>query len=211
LRNTRRIFCLLCLPIVVAPICRVFSNAGVSSPWAKPFFQPFSSLNHFDSLAIGCLTALLLVRHHDKTLAVLTRFSGTILFTGALFVVVPQMLIKSFVAESLTTPLGNTFQALGFALLLLQSIFFPKYFLPLNWAVVRQIGVLSYSIYIWQMLFCGDPRNYGWQPVWFMSFYGWIPIVLLVAACSYYCLEKPLMALRARFHPAPPTERPKIA
>ena len=207
LQKTRRVLLLLCIPIMVAPICRAVSHAGVSSAWAKPFFQPYSSLNHFDSLAMGCLAAVLLVAHQDKMGSLLSRFSRATVISGIALVIGPQLLIKSFVAESLTVPLGNTFQALGFTLLLLQSVFFPQFFKPLNWPVVRQIGILSYSIYIWQMLFCGDPATYGLPHVWFMSFYGWLPAVLLVAMSSYYCFEKPLMALRARFRPRPEPQK----
>ena len=207
LQKTRRVLLLLCIPIMVAPICRAVSHAGVSSAWAKPFFQPYSSLNHFDSLAMGCLAAVLLVAHQDKMGSLLSRFSRATVISGIALVIGPQLLIKSFVAESLTVPLGNTFQALGFTLLLLQSVFFPQFFKPLNWPVVRQIGILSYSIYIWQMLFCGDPATYGLPHVWFMSFYGWLPAVLLVALCSYYCFEKPLMALRVRFRPRPEPQK----
>ncbi len=216
LQNTRRILGLLCVPIIVAPICRAVSHAGVSPEWARPFFQPYSSLNQFDSLAVGCMAAVLLVRYYDRVPAIFNRFGSVICFTGCVFILIPQMLIKAFVAESFTATFAGSFQAFGFALLLLQSALFPRIYFPLNWRIVRQVGVLSYSIYIWQQLFCTDPANYGLPRVWFMSFHGWQWAVLVVALCSYYCLEKPLMALRARFRPsangnASPSNTPKIA
>jgi peptidoglycan/LPS O-acetylase OafA/YrhL len=200
-QKLRRIFCLLGITIIVAPFCRMLSHTGVSWAWAKPFFQTYSSLNHFDSLAVGCGRALLLIQYPEKIIALLTRFSRAMIVMGIVLIIAPQMLIKSFVAESLTVPLANTSQAFGFALLLLQSIFFPQFFKPLNWSLVRQLGVLSYSIYIWQMLFCAEPSSYGLRQPWFLSFYGWVAVALLVAMCSYYCLEKPVMSLRARFRP----------
>ena len=112
--------------------------------------------------------------------------------------------MQSFVAEAVMVPLARTFQTIGFTLLLILSIFSPRYFKPLNWRIVRQVGVLSYSIYIWQMLFCTPPQAYGLERAWFLSFYGWWWAVLLVAVCSYYCLEKPLMSLRRRFRSVPP-------
>jgi peptidoglycan/LPS O-acetylase OafA/YrhL len=84
----------------------------------------------------------------------------------------------------------------------LQSIFSPQLFKPLNWPVIRNLGILSYSIYIWQMVFCSDPQNFGWPHVWFMSFPGWLLAALLAATLSYHGLEKPLMRLRARFRKA---------
>lgn len=202
LQNTRRIVHLLLIPILLAPMCRVLSQITVPVTWVSPLFQRYSSFNYFDSVALGCMSAVLLLRHHNKARMILARFPGTILLAGAAFIVVPQMLVKCFVAAWLTVPLGSTLQAIGFSMLLLLSIFSPQFFKPLNWALVRQIGVLSYSIYIWQMLFCINPRAYGLPHVWFLSFYGWWWAALSVAICSYYCLERPLMSLRARLRSA---------
>lgn len=198
LQKTRRIILLLLVPIVFGPVSRVLSHVLGAGTWVSPFFQRYSSFNYFDSVALGCMSAVLLVRHHDEARMILARFPRTILFSGAAFIVAPQILVKSFVAAWLTVPLGSTFQAIGFSLLLLLSVFSPQFFKPLNWASVRQIGLLSYSIYIWQMLFCMDPRDYGLPHVWFLSFYGWWWTALFVAICSYYCLERPLISLRAR-------------
>ena len=198
-QNTRRILFLLCGPVFTAPFFRLLTHSGVSSPSLRWLFQSYSSLNNFDSLSIGCIAAVLLVSHYDKVQSLLAQFSGTNLLIGYGFVIIPQMLIKSFVAESLTVPLGPTIQGIGFALLLLQSVLSPQFYKPLNWSVIRQIGVLSYSIYIWQMIFCTYPGTYGLGKVWFMSFYYWGGVALFVAICSYYCLERPFMDLRARF------------
>lgn len=203
LQNTRRILGLLCVPIVLAPICRAISHAGVSAASARPLFQTYSSLNQFDALSIGCMAAVLFVRYYDRLPRIFDRFGGIICLTGCVFVLIPQMLIKAFVAESFTATFAATFQSFGFVFLLLQSALWPKIYSPLNWRIVRQIGVLSYSIYIWQMLFCTDPSVYGLPHVWFLSFHGWWFAVLLVALCSYYLLERPLMALRSRFRPSP--------
>jgi peptidoglycan/LPS O-acetylase OafA/YrhL len=96
----------------------------------------------------------------------------------------------------------DSMQAMGFSLLLLQSIFYPQsgFYRFLNWKWVAHIGILSYSIYIWQQMFCapGEPVL-GVQGAWYVSFPGCILAALLAAHASYYLLEKPLLALRARF------------
>jgi peptidoglycan/LPS O-acetylase OafA/YrhL len=109
---------------------------------------------------------------------------------------------KLFPAAISIAALSPIFQATGFAILILQSILSPQFFKPLNWPVVRNLGVLSYSIYIWQMIFCSDPQNFGWPRVWFMSFPGWLLAAILAAILSYHGLEKPLTRLRARFRKA---------
>jgi peptidoglycan/LPS O-acetylase OafA/YrhL len=64
------------------------------------------------------------------------------------------------------------------------------------------LGTLSYSVYIWQQLFLGHfagPKLaalaiYDWRVWWLMA--------LGVAAISYYVVERPILALRARFRSA---------
>jgi peptidoglycan/LPS O-acetylase OafA/YrhL len=204
-QNLRRVLSLLGVPIVLAPICRAIAYERFAPASLEPFFQPYSFLNQFDSLAIGCLAAVLFVQYHDKISAGITRFSRTNLLAGVALVIVPQVLVKSWVAvyvpELLTETVANTFQAFGFAMLLVQSVLTPRLFGPLNWPVVAKIGVLSYSIYIWQMLFSNNPARFGLSYPWFMSFRFWWLAVLLVALCSYYFLEKPLMGFRRYFRP----------
>ena len=65
-----------------------------------------------------------------------------------------------------------------------------------NW-VMAQIGVLSYSIYLWQTLFLHDGNQavFGWMP-WLGRFPGnWLGI-LLAASASYYVVEQPSLRLR---------------
>lgn len=62
----------------------------------------------------------------------------------------------------------------------------------LNWRGMRWVGVLSYSLYVWQQLFL---RADGWLSGW------WALIAVFFTACiSYYLLERPFLAMRARLH-----------
>jgi peptidoglycan/LPS O-acetylase OafA/YrhL len=63
----------------------------------------------------------------------------------------------------------------------------------LNSKILSYIGLLSYSIYLWQQIFLS--AKYGWvtrfpQNLIFLS---------LMAAFSFYCIEKPFLRLRGRF------------
>jgi peptidoglycan/LPS O-acetylase OafA/YrhL len=200
--NNRTIFYILGTPLLVAPICRVISHTGVLPAIFQPFFQEFSFLNNFDSLAVGCITAILLIRQKLRIAAVLHMKKGAAICLGLVLILTPYILTRLFLAVIFTVPLGNTCQALGFAILLLQSILSPQLFKPLNWPVVKKLGVLSYSIYIWQQIFLCNPQNFGLSRFWFMSFPGALLAATLVASLSYYGLEKPLMGLRAYFRKA---------
>src|SRR5476651_1781217 len=203
--DQRTIFYILGISLITAPICRVINRLAYADglpPVFHPFFPWSSFLNYFDSLAVGCIAAILLARSAPQISAVLNRSKWKSILSGVTLVLIPYILNKLFPIAISIAALSPVFQAAGFAILLLQSILSPQFFKPLNWPVIRNLGVLSYSIYIWQMIFCSDPQNFGWSHVWFMSFPGWLLAAFLAATLSYHCLEKPLMRLRARFRKA---------
>jgi peptidoglycan/LPS O-acetylase OafA/YrhL len=203
--NQRTAFYILGIPLIVAPICRVINHLAYADALPPVFHNlfPWSSFfNYFDSLAVGCLTAILLARNGPQISTVLNRSKWPGILSGLALVFIPYILNRLFPAGIFMAALFPVFQAAGLAILLLQSILTPQLFQPLNWPVVKYLGVLSYSIYIWQMIFCSNPQNFGWSHVWFMSFPGWLLGALLAAVLSYHGLEKPLMRLRARFRKA---------
>jgi peptidoglycan/LPS O-acetylase OafA/YrhL len=203
--NARTIFYILGIPLIVAPICRMITHlayANLLPPVFHALFPWSSFLNYFDSLAVGCLTAILLARNEPQISAVLNRSKWKNILLGLALVLIPYILGKKIPDAISMSAVSPVFQAAGFAILLLQSISSPQCFKPLNWPAIRNLGVLSYSIYIWQMIFCSDSQNFGLPHVWFMSFPGWLLATLLAAALSFYGLEKPLMKLRARFRKA---------
>lgn len=111
---------------------------------------------------------------------------------------IPQHLL---VFGIFTVPFAGTFQAVGFAILLLQSVTLPAFpaYRCLNWKLVSGLGVLSYSVYIWQQLFCAPAATYGVAPRWWLSYPTWLLAALAAATLSYFCLERPLFNLRAHF------------
>jgi peptidoglycan/LPS O-acetylase OafA/YrhL len=191
-------------------MCRVMSrhfNAMIQASCPeiiKALFSQYSFFHYFDSLAMGCLAAVCLARNEAWILAIFNRFKWKITMLAVALILVPHVLAKFdvYYVRMFTIPLGPTFQACGFAILLLQSIFAPAAYKPLNWPVIRNLGILSYSIYIWQMIFCANPARFGTAPKWFLSFPGWLLATAVTAIISYYFLEKPLMRLRARLRPA---------
>jgi peptidoglycan/LPS O-acetylase OafA/YrhL len=90
--------------------------------------------------------------------------------------------------------LGIGLQAAGFAFLLLQSVLLPEFkpFQCLNHRWLVKIGVLSYSLYIWQELVY---LLWPLPSLWFLSF----PATFAAGLLSYNFLEKPFLSLRAKF------------
>ena len=83
-------------------------------------------------------------------------------------------------------------------ILVLQSIMLPTWGLYrcLNWRAVTSIGVLSYSIYMWQNIFFTDPATFGLPPVWWMTWPLWLVPAFVAGILSYHLLEKPFLKLR---------------
>lgn len=204
--DSRRILRFLAIPVIVAPICRALGYHPATERYL-PFLASRSFFNYFDVLAVGCACAFCLVE--ARRTGFLTNIyharRRTILFSGVFLVLCPYVIDviqrPCLVLRIFRVTIGHDFEALGFALLMLQSVMMPGWgiYRMLNWRWVSQIGILSYSIYIWQQIFCTNPENYGLGQVWWMSFPGWLLTVFIVASISYYGLERPILKLRARF------------
>ncbi|HEY5327827.1 MAG TPA: acyltransferase, partial [Mucilaginibacter sp.] len=66
----------------------------------------------------------------------------------------------------------------------------------LNAGFLKTIGILSYSIYIWQQLFTYYNKN---LPAFMVTFPLNVVCLIIVSCCSYYLYEKPFLKLKARF------------
>ena len=189
------------LPICIAPIARVTSYLKASPAFIRPLFSDFSFLNYFDSLAIGCACAILLARRRNDLRDWTTTRPRLVVLVAFTLIIIPYTLAHWPILGIFTVPLRPTCEGIGIAMILMQSVICPQLgFYPfLNHIVVCQIGVLSYSLYIWQQIFCTDPHVFGLGDVWWMSFPCWLIPVFTVAMISYYGLEQPLFRLRRVF------------
>jgi peptidoglycan/LPS O-acetylase OafA/YrhL len=60
----------------------------------------------------------------------------------------------------------------------------------LNTRVLRHLGVISYSLYLWQEMFAGANT---------VRFFPWsLPAILACAELSYWLVERPALRLRER-------------
>lgn len=216
-KKNRNDYYILGVPLVVAPLARVISyicNHGVNhasmnfrvfnsiiffiknASVISPFFQVYSFINYFDSLAVGCIAAILFTKKRCQIDVVFNQFKTIVFCVGLSLILIPHFLVNFSLIGFITLPFGATLQAIGFSILLLQSVSSPQLYKPLNWPFIKTLGVLSYSVYIWQMIFCSNPNDFGISNHWFITFPGWILASYLIAFCSYYGLEKPFMQLR---------------
>jgi peptidoglycan/LPS O-acetylase OafA/YrhL len=91
--------------------------------------------------------------------------------------------------------LGSTVINIGIAILVHRSVycFRDRVGQVLNWKPVAFVGVLSYSLYLWQQLFLN--RN---STAWVNAFPQNLVLAVAAALASYLFLEKPLLRLRHR-------------
>jgi peptidoglycan/LPS O-acetylase OafA/YrhL len=109
--------------------------------------------------------------------------------------VIPYLSVKltDGIPGILTIAFGNTVTLLCIGGILLYVIDNPQS--PagrfLNLRMVRHLGVISYSLYLWQQLFTGDPAHM--RPYVYL----WM---LIAAELSFWLIEKPVMRLRTRLN-----------
>jgi peptidoglycan/LPS O-acetylase OafA/YrhL len=178
------------IPFLIATI--LFSNGfrtiyllGFYDRHSHVLFQEYSTFNYLDCLAWGCLGAHSLTAWRSQLEELFGKYPLIIFPVFFSMILIPYLI-----------GLGQGIQALGFVVLLLHSVVSPNcaFYRILNFKWMCQIGILSYSLYIWhQIIWMMWPKALG--EVWFL----WIPLTLGVSCLSYAFLEKPFLALRAKF------------
>lgn len=191
----------LLVPVLIAPVAR-FVIWSQHPQWLNWLFQGYSFFCQFDSLAYGCISAILFFERRERLVQLNDKYGKLLALLGISLILFPMFAgPRHWLPSRLGEMSFNSMQGVGFSLLLVQSILHPN-ILPynvLNWRWIRHIGILSYSIYIWQQMFFSSDTVFAVKDAWWASFPIWIVVALIVAHISYYVLERPLFGLRSRF------------
>jgi peptidoglycan/LPS O-acetylase OafA/YrhL len=174
--------------MVIAPLFR-FVMKRTSLPLAAVYFFPAV----IDSLAAGCLLALYqpeALRHRSffawRGFPLIWAFTLSIpalkLYSDAfLFWPLPQIIHNS----------ALTVFNFGIVLCIQNAITVrPRI---LNHPIVVWIGMLSYSLYLWQMPFT-NPNAHSWATTFPQN----LIVTFLAAVISLYAIEKPFLRMRER-------------
>ena len=174
--------------ILLGPVARSASRLFlVGTPYYDLQMFPMVA----DSLAIGCLLA---------------KVSGWLegqewylkLFrpTCAIGLLALVLLTNRYMGYTVVSVFGTSVINIGLAILIHRSVYCSRDWVGqiLNWKPIAFVGVLSYSLYLWQQLFL-NRHSTAWVNAFPQNF------VFAVAASmgSYLLLEKPLLRLRHRF------------
>jgi peptidoglycan/LPS O-acetylase OafA/YrhL len=173
---------------------------------ASRLFARFSIFGYADSLAVGCLGAWLARRLDARGLGTGSLNTLVALSLGVLAAGHFVLLTDSGRMARAVVPSIQAWAAM--ACLWLSTDRRCILFSPLNWAPVAGLGTLSYSLYVWHLVFVGyfaGETLAAWPT---HRWYAWIPCSIAVALTSYFLLERPFVALRKRLHADPKVTRP---
>jgi peptidoglycan/LPS O-acetylase OafA/YrhL len=143
-----------------------------------------------DSLAMGCLLAKISGWLERKNWYLLL-FRPFISIGLVAFV----LLINRYMGYTIVSVFGSSIINLCLAVLLHRCVYFSRDLTGkvLNWRPIAFVGVLSYSLYLWQQLFLNRDSL-----AWANAFPQNLIFAVAAALGSYYLLEKPLLKLRRR-------------
>ena len=186
--------------IFIVPIIRIADNL-----YQIRGINELTIFMRVDSIAMGCFFAL----YKDSILKAIAPHWKKIFYISLIGLFLLRyfpMLADKINMGYIFIPLGSTHGSVAnilIALLMMYSIFGPKgiWYQLLNLKAVNYIGLLSYSIYLWQQIFISGSTN------WFNQFPANLMCIALVALSSYYLIEKPFLKLKSRFNTAQFTGR----
>jgi peptidoglycan/LPS O-acetylase OafA/YrhL len=167
--------------MLLAPFCRLLSVT---------FIPAFNFLMYSDALGTGCLLAVL-----QKDLATNRRYQN--LLSSRWIAVMPFIALAANYIPStkLSWLLGETIQNLSIVLCVHWSILNPTVAVGrfLNLRIITTMGILSYSLYLWQQLFSQFGIASG-----LATFPLNLAMMFLAALASYFLVEQPFLRLRTR-------------
>ena len=173
--------------VLLGPIAR-------SGAWLLLRGTPYYNLEMFpmvaDSIAMGCLLAMAGGWLEQKSWYL--RLFRPAYSAGLLALV---LLTNRFMGYTAVSVFGSSVINACLAILIHRSVYYSRDWIGtvLNWKPVAFVGVLSYSLYLWQQLFLD--RN---SSAWANAFPQNLAFAVAAALASYFLLEKPLLNLRHR-------------
>ena len=181
------------LIILLVPLFRLFFY------WYPPIYL-MPDLNFFvriDAIAVGCFLSL----YQDRVQQFINDRGKIILYFSLAILLFLTPLEKWAVkinCNMFFIAFGGRSGTVGnilIGLILMYSVFgyHGIWFKILNSKILNYLGLLSYSLYLWQQIFTSPLK------LWVTSFPQNIVLIFVCAMGSYYIIEKPFLRLKTNF------------
>jgi peptidoglycan/LPS O-acetylase OafA/YrhL len=147
-----------------------------------------------DAIMMGCFVALL-AGHPNVEALISNRRSALWAASAAIFAIIPSAWLAIRFRGAYSITIGTTLNAGAVGYLLVYITRYPRSrsVRILEMKALRTIGLLSYSLYLWQQLFLGETR-WRWN-----TFPTNLIACFATAVASSVIIERPFLKLRSRF------------
>ncbi len=183
----------VCLAVILlVPFIRLAMWRFLEMPAPSPMTREFQAVA--DSLAVGC--GLALVRDALEARPGYMRFVSSLLAPAVALLVMGASFAIALKSPGLFYVWLQSATNVAIALLLHHALVAPGSAVGrvLNVRPMIFVGVISYSLYLWQELFL-DP----YSREWFAQFPQNVPLTFIAGYLSYRVIEQPFNGLRRRF------------
>ena len=188
LLGKRRAIYLAWFLILVSPLSRTVTYLVLAQPHRAMVGRMFHS--SIDTIMFGCLLALLW--DNDRFTRLQKTWMGAWAMTGAVFfLLVIDPLLQFHFYGGFTLLVGMTLEGFSICAITLYVVKQP-WTVPgriLNTPVLRHIGVISYSLYLWHTMVIAEAGRFLLLT---------LAAMLACAEFSYWVIERPSLRLRAR-------------
>ncbi|MXV16026.1 acyltransferase family protein [Hufsiella ginkgonis] len=178
--------------ILLMPVIRV------GSYFLVPMIRPEIGLmlhTAGDYILTGCLGALIEMSPEFEARYLKYVKSKLIVIVAFFCLLVIDPVLTHYFAGAYNLSVGMSANNLFILIILFWSMYVPSWFQRmLNKKLMVRIGLLSYSLYIWQQLILTPHMD-----TWLNKFPQNLVVVFLIALLSYHVVEKPVLRLKERF------------
>ena len=178
--------------IVFVPVVRVYLYHD-----PVEWITELSIFTRIDAIATGCLFAL----YKDEIIEMIRSHWVKLFYISAVSLFILHYItphVDKGIFRFIFVPLGCTHGTIAnflIGVIMMYSVFGPQtiWFRFLNLRAMHYIGMLSYSIYLWQQIFTWNTSH------WLNQFPQNLAGMLGMALFSYYVIEKYFLKLKSRF------------
>lgn len=200
----RRLTSLVIAIIIIMPILRVSTYFYIPNSRGQ-----IDMMLHTggDTILTGCLGALL--EKSEKFTYLLKKLwnkTWLLVFAFVYLFIINSYMQNKF-AGSYSVPIGHSLTNFTILFLLLWCIYIPSHVQTfLNYPWIKQIGIMSYSLYIWQQLILTN-RYHLFINTFPINFI----LVFAISFVSYYVIERPILNLKNKFKHIKSTPKPEFS